>query len=522
MHVIHALDHGAMLAPDRDAVVHGAQRRTYRQVVEVTWRVADALEQHRVAPGARAAILSTNHLDAYLTWLGVLRSRVTLLPLNVRHPAQHNIELCRRFEVEVLFIHHAQADAVLTAAHSLPRLRHIVVLGDTAPDGQHPGPAMPLERWLPSTPGPRRDLVSDDDAPVVLNLTSGTTGEPKAVVQTERAMEACLASTLTVFRYDAPPVYLAAAPITHAAGTLSYAHLAQAGTVVLVEDATPSTLLQAIETEQVTTLFLPPTAIYGLLASPELDATDTSSLQLLLSAGAPLAPEKLREAIGRLGPIVGQFYMMTEAPGMLAYMHPRDYVDVEDRPIPERLASCGRPTAMGETAIVGDDGELLGPGQRGEIVVRGTYVMRGYLGDERDSDPVRARGWHRTGDVGVFDDDGFLTIVDRTRDIIISGGFNVFPTEVERVVLQHPEVEDCAVVGVPDDHWGEAVTAVVQPKPGCDPDPEQLRRFCRERLGGLQAPKHIELVEELPRSAVGKVLRRAVRESYWQTSDRRV
>jgi acyl-CoA synthetase (AMP-forming)/AMP-acid ligase II len=522
--LIHALDHGATLAEDRPCIVAGEHRLGYPEVVATTWRVAGGLWALGLGRDDRVAIWGANAAETYLAWLGVLRSGCPLVPLNTRHAEAHNLAVTRRFGCSVLFVGVSVGLDLDTLQEMLPELRLVVVLDDDAADGtatDRPA-AVRFTDWVVDQPDGDRDLAPDADAPVVVNLTSGTTGEPKTVVQTERTMEASLASTLDALRLEVPPVYLAAAPITHAAGTLGYAQLAQGGTVVLLQRAEPAAMLAAIEAEGVTTLFLPPTAIYALLASDDVERRDTSSLRLLLAAGAPLAPDKARRAIATFGPVIGQFYMMTEAPGMLAFLHPRDLVDKEGHLHEGRLASCGRPGPLGETAVVDDEGAFLPVGGRGEIVVRGSYVMDRYHDGPADSSPLRRRGWHRTGDIGSVDEDGFLTIVDRTRDVIVSGGFNVFPTEVERVLLGHPEVEDCAVVGAPDDHWGEAVTAVVQRVRSGTVDEETLRRWARERLGGVQAPKRVEFRDELPRSPVGKVLRREVRDGFWAGRDRQV
>jgi acyl-CoA synthetase (AMP-forming)/AMP-acid ligase II len=519
---IHALDHGATLAAGRPCIVAGDRHLGYPEVVAATWRVANGLWELGLDREDRVAIWGANAAETYLAWLGVLRSGSPLVPLNTRHAAEHNLAVIHRFGCSALFVGASVGLEVEALRDAIPDLRVVVVLDDAAPGTRGPD-ALRFADWVAEQPPAERDLAPRADAPVVVNLTSGTTGEPKTVVQTERTMEGSLASTLDALRLDVPPVYLAAAPITHAAGTLAYSQLAQGGTVVLLERPDPDAVLAAIETEGVTTLFLPPTAIYALLASTEAGRRDTSSLHLLLAAGAPLAPDKARRAIEVFGPVIGQFYMMTEAPGMLAFLRPRDLVDADGHLHEARLASCGRPSPLGETAVVDDeDGRFLPPGERGEIVVRGSYVMDRYHDGPVDASPLRQRGWHRTGDVGRFDEDGFLTIVDRTRDVIVSGGFNVFPTEVEQVLLGHPDVEDCAVVGAPDDHWGEAVTAVVQRAPSGTADEETLRRWARGRLGGVKAPKRVEFRDELPRSPVGKVLRREIRDGFWTGRDRQV
>ena len=184
--------------------------------------------------------------------------------------------------------------------------------------------------------------------------------------------------------------------------------------------------------------------------------------------------------------------------------------------------SCGRPTVFTQVEIMDDDGRLLAPNERGEIVVRGTLVMKGYYRNPKATEEASRFGWHHTGDIGFKDDDGYFYIVDRKRDMIISGGFNIYPSEIEQVLWAHPSVQDCAVVGVPDEKWGEAVKAVIQMKEGTKATVEELAAFCRQRLGGMKTPKSFEIWDQLPRSPVGKVLKRTIRDRYWTGRDRNV
>jgi acyl-CoA synthetase (AMP-forming)/AMP-acid ligase II len=263
----------------------------------------------------------------------------------------------------------------------------------------------------------------------------------------------------------------------------------------------------------VTHTFLPPTLIYMVLAHEKLDVVDTSSLQCFWYGAAPMSVTRLEEALRRIGPVMGQLFGQTEAPMMISTLAPKDHFRPDGSVAHERLASAGRPTPLVRVAIMAPGGELLPRGEAGEIVVRGSLVMRGYHGDPAATAAASTDGWHRTGDVGYLDDDGYLFIVDRAKDMVITGGFNVYSTEVEQVVMQHPDVQDCAVVGLPDEKWGERVTVVVQLRPGAGAGPDDIRAFARERLGGVKAPKQVEVWPDLPRSKVGKVLKREIKDN---------
>jgi acyl-CoA synthetase (AMP-forming)/AMP-acid ligase II len=269
--------------------------------------------------------------------------------------------------------------------------------------------------------------------------------------------------------------------------------------------------IAAIERERITHTFLPPTLIYMLLGHADLDQTDKTSLQCLWYGAAPMSASRLEEAINRIGPVMGQLFGQTEAPMMISTLAPAEHFRDDGSLATERLSSAGRPTPLTTVAIMDDEGHLLGPGQRGEIVVRGSLVMAGYYKNPDATAEASQHGWHHTGDVGYLDEDNLLFIVDRAKDMIITGGFNVYSAEVEQALLAHPAVQDCAVIGLPDDKWGERVTAVLQLRAGASVSEAEVRAFVKERLGSVKAPKQVEVWPDLPRSKVGKVLKAEVK-----------
>jgi acyl-CoA synthetase (AMP-forming)/AMP-acid ligase II len=244
-----------------------------------------------------------------------------------------------------------------------------------------------------------------------------------------------------------------------------------------------------------------------VLAHPSLDATDLSSLQCFWYGAAPMSATRLEEALHRIGPVMAQLFGQTEAPMMVSTLAPRDHFRPDGSVATERLSSAGRPSPLVTVAIMEPRGELLPTGERGEIVVRSSLVMPGYYKNPEATAVASAHGWHHTGDIGYLDEDGYLFIVDRAKDMIITGGFNVYSAEVEQALMQHPGVQDCAVVGQPDEKWGERVVAVVQAAAGHDLDPAEVVSFVKERLGSIKAPKVVHVWSDLPRSKVGKVLK---------------
>jgi fatty-acyl-CoA synthase len=283
--------------------------------------------------------------------------------------------------------------------------------------------------------------------------------------------------------------------------------LASGGEIVIMRAPDVHAFLELIPRHGVTHTFLPPTLIYMVLAAPELDSTDLSSLRCFWYGAAPMSVARLEEALERIGPVMAQLFGQTEAPMMISMLPPSEHFDAAGHVARGRLSSAGRPSPLVTVAIMGADGTPLPHGERGEIVVRGSLVMRGYYRNAEATAAASAYGWHHTGDIGYLDDDNYLYIVDRAKDMIITGGFNVYSTEVEQALMAHADVQDCAVIGLPDEKWGERVVAVVQLQPGSVVQPDELIAFAKARIGSVKAPKEVLVWPDLPRSKVGKVVK---------------
>jgi acyl-CoA synthetase (AMP-forming)/AMP-acid ligase II len=311
------------------------------------------------------------------------------------------------------------------------------------------------------------------------------------------------------------PVHLVAAPMTHAAGGSALAYAPLGMTNVMLPGFEPKLVMEAIERHRVTHLFLPPTAIYRLLAHPDVRRHDYSSLRYFTYSSAPMALTKLKEAVEIFGPVMTNSFGQSETGLNGTFLSPAEVARAVAEGDDRMLASVGRAGPLFRVEIMDDEGNLLPPGTPGEIVMRSSQIFAGYYKNPEETERARAFGWHHTGDIGVKDAQNYLYVVDRKKDMIISGGFNVYPADVERVVADHPAVQDCAVIGVPHEEWGELVTAVVELKQGAAASAEEIITWCRARLSGIKAPKAVQFTSELPRSPVGKVLRRKVREPFW-------
>ena len=312
------------------------------------------------------------------------------------------------------------------------------------------------------------------------------------------------------YPFEGRPRYLALAPLTHAAGVLCLPIMALGGQIVVMPRPDVGGFLRLIEVHRITHTFLPPTLIYMILDHPALAKVDLSSLQCFWYGAAPISTARLTEALRKIGPMA-QLFGQTEAPMMISMMAPKDHYRPDGSVAVERLASAGRVSPLVQVAIMDGEGALLPTGQRGEIVVRGSLVMDGYYRNQEATAEVSAHGWHHTGDIGYLDADNFLYIVDRAKDMIITGGFNVYSIEVEQALAAHEAIQDCAVVGLPDDKWGERIVAIVQAKSGRAIDVTALAAFVKQRIGSVKTPKQIEVWDDLPRSKVGKVLKSDIR-----------
>ena len=503
MRLVDHLDKGASLGPDAPCLTTDGVSSTYAEVVELSFRISAALAARGVSPGDKVAVLSGNDPVAFTCVFGISRAGAVWCPINPRNEAAENRELLELTDCTTLVFSSRFAPMVARIASSLPALTTLVCL-DPGADGTVDG-ALGWDEFLAGGTGVV-DRPARDDL-VMIAGTGGTTGKPKGVMLTGTNLEVMTALTLMSYPFRGRPVYLALAPLTHAAGVLCFPVLDLGGQVVVMRTPDVGEFLALVERCGVTHTFLPPTLIYMILDSPALPGRDLSSLQCFWYGAAPMSVSRLAEALSRIGPVMGQLFGQTEAPMMVSTLPPADHFRPDGSVATERLASAGRPSPLMRVGIMGPDGALLPAGSRGEIVVRGSLVMRGYYGNPAATAEVSRDGWHLTGDIGFLDEDGFLFIVDRAKDMVITGGFNVYSTEVEQAVMAHPSVQDCAVVGLPDEKWGERVVAVVQLRAGASLAPAELTAFVKERLGSVKTPKQIEIWTDLPRSKVGKVLK---------------
>jgi fatty-acyl-CoA synthase len=506
MRLVDYLEKGVSLGPAHPCLTTDGVSMTYAEVRGLAERVATALGAHGVAPGDKVAILSANDPVAFTCVFGISEAGAVWCPINPRNEAEENRELLDLFDCVALVFQSSYAPLVAAIRDRLPQLKTVVCF-DADVDG-----ALGWEEFL-AAGGGVADKVPVDDLAMIVG-TGGTTGRPKGVMLTNRNLETMTALTLMGYPFRGRPVYLALAPLTHAAGVLCFPVLALGGEVVIMRSPDVGGFLSLVQETRVTHTFLPPTLIYMVLGHAHLDATDLSSLQCFWYGAAPMSAARLAEALTRIGPVMAQLFGQTEAPMMISMMPPADHFRPDGSVATERLASAGRPSPLCTVAVLDGSGRQLPAGENGEICVRGSLVMAGYYKNPEATAEASRFDWHHTGDIGHLDDEGFLHIVDRAKDMIITGGFNVYSAEVEQALMQHPDVQDCAVIGLADDKWGERVVAVVQPLAGRHVEAADLISFTKERLGSVKAPKQLEIWPDLPRSKVGKVLKTEIKSAF--------
>jgi len=521
MRAIDYFDKSADLHPDQIAILHGDARYSYGETRTFSERIARGMWACGVEREQRAAIYSHNHAAVLFCMLGIVRAGAAWVPINFRNAADANVEFLNYSETAWLFYHSRFQEQVEEIRKRVPSLQHLICIDGA--DSGHPSLADFTELGNACSNLDWADPHGNLDQMMGLVPTGGTTGPARGVRVTNLAWGTMTEMAIHYWRGDADhPVCLCTAPLSHAAGVVAFTMFALGGTNVVLPGFDASQVLRAIEQYRVTHLFLPPTAFYALLAHPDVSKFNYSSLRVFLLAGSPVSPDKLKKGVEIFGPCMCQSYGQTEAPMLLTWLDARTVAAAAAGDHSERLRSCGRPTAAVRLAIMDDAGRILPPHERGEIVARGTLVTAGYHKLPQATAEIRSHGWHHTGDVGYIDEHGYVYIVDRKKDMIISGGFNVYCAEVEAAIMALPQVQECAVIGVPDDKWGEAVKAFVILRDGESLAESEVIAHCKAKLGGVKSPKSVEFPLQIPKTPAGKFDRKAMRKQFWGTADREV
>ncbi|HZD25069.1 MAG TPA: fatty acid--CoA ligase [Alphaproteobacteria bacterium] len=502
----------ARLRGGKPALIFQDRTTSYAELDERASRVANGLIDEGVGYQGRVAILSRNVDYFFEIYYGATKAGAVLVPVNFRLAPPEVAYVVNDAEAEVLFVGPDYYDLVRSIAGELDTVRRIVALEDGAPEWD----SYTAWRQAGAADDPHRERDPSDTAIQV--YSSGTTGHPKGVELMHRNFLFMLPKVLEDWGvWDEHDVSMVAMPLFHVSGCQwGFVAFYVGGTNVLMADVDPPAILKAIERYRITQTIFVPAVILFLLHTPGVEDTDFSSVKQVVYGASPIPLPVLKQAVETFGCGFAQVYGLTETTGGITYLPP------EDHDGSERMKSCGKPMRTAEIRVVDAEGEDCPPGEVGEIVVAGNQIMKGYWHLPEETAKAIDGRWFHSGDAGYFDAEGYLYIYDRVKDMIVSGGENVYPAEVESALAAHPKIADVAVIGVPDERWGEAVKAVVVAKPGEALSEQEVIAFARKNIAGYKCPKSVDFTDTLPRNPSGKILKRELRKPYWEGQERQV
>ncbi|OPL11703.1 MAG: hypothetical protein AVO39_05140 [delta proteobacterium MLS_D] len=508
----------ARFYPSLIALACRDRRYSYTEFESRTNRLAQGLIGLGMPKGTHVAVQAWNRTEIVETEVACYKGGFVRVPVNARLSTAETVYVLKNSETRVLVADSAHMAPVLENLESLPSLECLLCID------RMPGNTLYYEDFLEQSIDAFPDREVQEDELAVLAYSSGTTGKLKAVMQSYGNRMAMIRKAFMIPGVSIEPgdVFAHVGPVTHASGMLLMPVMYSGGCNVILDRFDVETLLQTIEREKVNYLFMVPAMINAVINHPRVAAYDTDSLKGIFYGAAPMSENNIRRALELFGPILVQGYGMTETTSFTTILTARDHVEGLRDKTGNRLLSCGRPIFETEIRLVDEQGNRVATGETGEIIARGPDVMKGYYKDSELTERTIINGWIHSGDMAREDEQGYIYIVDRKSETVISGGFNVYPSEVEQVLSSHPAVAEVCVIGVPDDKWGEAVKALVVLKKGTSATQEELIEHCRKFLARYKKPGSVDFVDSLPKNPNGKIARRAIKEHYWTGHARRV
>jgi len=514
------LDKGFKRYKEKIALKVGGKEYTYREVESATNKLSNGLLSLGLEKGDRVAIMTVNRIEYIYADFASAKAGLVKVPMDVMLTQQdidYRIKDAEACVVILDEVFHKKFGLFFKDYDFVKNIIYITEKKEPLAKG-----VTGFYELLEDFPSSKPDVSIDQDDLLAIMYTGGTTGLAKGVMHTHKSYVSIIYSEIIETDINEGEVMLHTAPLAHAAGFLIPPGLLRGATIIVTNGFDPEEFFTIVQDEKVTWTFVVPTMIYALLDHPKRKDYDLSSLKTLGYGAAPISPRRLDEAINEMGPILAQGYSQMEVANQTCVFTKKEHIEAIKKNKKERLKSCGMPITMSQVKIVDENDKEVKVGEVGELVTRGPHMMKGYWRKDEETKNAIIDGWLHTGDLATMDEDGYIYLVDRKKDMIITGGLNVYSSEVENVLLQHPSVAEAIVIGIPDERWGEKVLGIVVKALGKDISESELLEYCKDKLASYSKPKKIEFYDSLPKSVYGKLDKKTVRDKYWEGRDRKI
>ncbi|MTW87431.1 long-chain-fatty-acid--CoA ligase [Virgibacillus dakarensis] len=505
------------LYPDKVAIIDGDVQMTYFYFNQRINSLANAVLSSGLRKGNRIAVLFKNGFQYLELYFAAAKAGTPIVPINFRVAEQELLEILLDSDPEILFFGEEFYPLVLNIKHKAVKIKQYICIEKSIQS------TASYEDFIRNSPTTEPNILVNEDDIAILGYTGGTTGLPKGVMTTHRNVVTNCFQTALDMKFHSGHRFLCVSPLFHAGGSTGFLRFSLVGgSNVIVNSSNPTQILRYIEEYNVTHTLLVPALILRFLQMPEIHDYNLSSLECIMYGTAPMPLEPLKKALNTFNCDFAQVYGSTETFTAISLLLQSDHVRNGSEKEIERMKSAGRQVCGVEIKISDEHGKEVQVNETGEILVKGKNVMKGYWRRPELTSNVLRDGWYHTGDIGKMDELGYVYIVDRKKDMIISGGENIYPREVENVLFTHPAVTDCAVIGIPDESWGESVKALVVLKEGIDLTKGDLINYCKKHLASYKKPRSIEFVSTLNRTATGKIQKNKIRDQYWKGNPNKV
>lgn len=502
---------------EKTGVVFEGKRLKYSELLKAANRVSRALMKHGVQPNVPVALMMSNCLEFVIVDMGLNLTGGTKIPLNDMLGEKEIKYILQDSEAKVAIVGPNFLEIVKKIKPDLSHLETVIAVMDEA---ECPPDMISWHRFQAneSEENILLDVLPQDRA--LIAYTGGTTGLPKGVVHSQENMALNLFAHVMEMELSDNERILIMSPLPHSAGMVMQAGIIKGAVHFIEKGFNPQLVIDRLEQDRVTVTFMVPTMIYRVMDQMKDRKYNFSSLRTILYGAAPITVNRLKQGLELFGPVFTQLYGQTEAPNFITRLKKSDHLLTNDKV--KRLRSCGQPVLMSKVKIVDENGNEVAAGVEGEIIAKTTYTMIGYHKLPEKTAETLKDGWLHTGDVGMKDEDGYIYLLDRKKDMIISGGLNIYTTEIENIIQRHPDVSQVAVIGVPHSDWGEAVLAVIVPKANANPTKQSINEFCSQELAKYKRPKEIQFFEALPLTPYGKIDKKALRQPFWEGAGRNI